>query len=54
LSVVTVALALGLSLLVYDLCVLSCVFEPSDDFIEYKEAKQAVEIRYSDKLSLFQ
>jgi len=54
LSVVIVVLALGLSLLVYDLHVLSCVFEPSDDFIEYKEAKQAVEIRYSDKLSLFQ
>jgi len=53
-SVLIVVMALGLSLLFYDLHVLSCVFEPSDDFIEYKEAKQAVEIQYSDNLSLSQ
>jgi len=53
-SVLIVVITLGLSLLFYDLHVLSCVFEPSDDFIEYKEAKQAVEIHYSDNLSLSQ
>ena len=53
-SVLILVIALGLSLLFYDLHVLSCVFESSEDFIEYDKAKQAVELRYSDNLSLSQ
>jgi len=33
---------------------LSCVFEPSEDFIGYNEAMQAFELHFSDNLSLSQ
>ena len=50
-SIVILVIGMGLSLLFYDLHVLSCVFKPSDDFIAYNRTKQAVELRYSDNLS---
>ena len=54
LSIIFLVIGMGLSLLFYDLHVLSCVFEQSDDFIGYDEVKEAVELRFSDNLSLSQ
>ena len=53
-SVCILLVSLGLSLLFYDLHILSCLFEPSEDFIEYKREMRKVELRYSDALTASQ
>ena len=51
LSVVIITTNLILGGLFYDLHLLSCILEPSEEFIEYNTTTQTVELRYSDNLS---
>ena len=48
-SIITTSMILGG--LFYDLHLLSCILEPSEDFIEYNATTQTVELRFSDNLS---
>ena len=48
-SIITTSMILGG--LFYDLHLLSCILEPSEDFIEYNTTTQTVELRFSDNLS---
>ena len=51
LSIIIITTTLILGGLFYDLHLLSCILEPSEEFIEYNATTQTVELRYSDNLS---
>jgi len=51
LSVTMITTSMTLGGLFYDLHILSCILEPSEDFIDYNTTTQTVELRYSENLS---
>jgi len=51
LSIAIITTSMILGGLFYDLHLLSCILEPSEEFIEYNATTQTVELRYSDNLS---
>ena len=51
LSVIIITTAMILGGLFYDLHLLSCILEPSEESIEYNTTTQTVELRFSDNLS---
>ena len=51
LSVTMITTSLILGGLFYDLHILSCILEPSEEFIDYNTTTQTVELRFSENLS---
>ena len=51
LSITIITTSMILGGLFYDLHLLSCILEPSEDFIDYNTTTQTVELRYSENLS---